>query len=292
MKTTNTWGKKVLQHQYPPILERFPRLIHLLYAWNRWSQLRNWYVKRALSKLFSEMAGPFTCCDVGCGEGMHVLPYAKKYSHGSFEGVDHQVTHIRFLHSYRNRFSQDNFSLIFQDIATFSRRRCYDLITCIGVLQYVDADEQVLKQFYKALQPGGKCLVYVPIEGRFICRLLQQWLSQLPTYDSLQDKKRTYSAAEIEAKFLESGFGIVGKTYTYGFWGKVAYELQAFWLAIILHFSMVFKIGAAIGLLLSMPLILGMMVLDFATPVSRGNGLLLLGRKPVGGISKRPFQGA
>jgi glycosyltransferase involved in cell wall biosynthesis len=72
-----------------------------------------------------------------------------------------------------------------------------DTVLCINVLEHIGPDEQVLKEFYRILAPGGRAVVLVP-QGK--------WL-----YGSMDESvghKRRYSRSDLAARMERAGFRV------------------------------------------------------------------------------------
>ena len=103
-----------------------------------------------------------------------------------------------------------------EDAALWKDERI-DTVLCSGVLERLGPDEEVLRRFHDALEPGGHCLVVVPAE-----------MSLYNALDRAQGHQRRYGAAELREKMERAGFEVVfsrsvGKlaSLAWWLWGRV-----------------------------------------------------------------------
>ena len=205
-KISNRWGEQILTHTYPSILLNRPGLIRFIYFWNRATQLRNWYVGRSLRKMLRSGPRDFVLMDVGFGEGMYLLPCSKRYPNAHLEGIEKTLSHIHFTHTYRQKYELNNVSLYFQEVENLKRTHWADFVLCVGVLQYIEEDEKVLARLHQVLKPGGKCLLYIPVNGDFVIPGFGAFYEGGANYEKKQGRKRVYEPSEFLAKVKKNGF--------------------------------------------------------------------------------------
>ncbi len=166
-----------------------------------------------------------------------------------------------------------------QEVEYLDRAQQVDIILCVGVLQYIEKDELVLKNLFQVLKPGAKCLLYVPVRGAYVIPGFQAFYERKMNYEKRQERKRIYEPEAFIQQVQVAGFAIDELTPTYGFWGKWTYEIYTYFLSLMLHESLFGKILGGLGMLLFLPIQWIGMTLDFCLPVKKGNGLLVIARK-------------
>ena len=273
---SDTWGKRILSHRYPPLFYKYPGIIHWVYVWNRLTQLRNWYVAWALKKLLRQMPEDFSFLDVGFGEGMYLLPLISRFPKATFEGIDKGLSHIQFAHVYRQKLDSTRLSLCLQNVENLDRIKEFDLICCIGVLQYVEQDLALLKAIKKSLKPNGKLLLYVPINGHYVIPAFGRFYEQHSNYERIQKRKRINTLGEMMDKIQQARFEVEVQSFTYGFWGKLGYEGYTFFLTSLLHSPVFLKPLFFLLLIIFLPFQLLCMAIDFLLPLKSGNGVMLI----------------
>ncbi len=73
-----------------------------------------------------------------------------------------------------------------------------DTVLCINVLEHVENDAEVLRQFHELLVPGGRCIMIVPAGKSLYCRL-----------DRELGHYRRYNAEELRERMQRAGFDII-----------------------------------------------------------------------------------
>jgi SAM-dependent methyltransferase len=77
----------------------------------------------------------------------------------------------------------------------------FDVLAAFDVIEHIAEDELVLRNFHRAIKPGGGCLITVP---------QHQWLWS--PVDEAACHKRRYSARDLHAKVEATGFRILRST--------------------------------------------------------------------------------
>ena len=154
-----------------------------------------------------------------------------------------------------------------------------NLITCIGLLQYIDDDIAALRQLCGMLGPEGKLLLYVPINGTIHLPIYRYLLNKFEHYETVNNRKRIYHYSDIASKMQTAGLQIEQTQFTYGIFGRLSHEITNCFLLIILSANWLFKCLACLLFLPAIPLILLLMLLDYVLPVKHGNGVLIIGKK-------------
>lgn len=264
-------------HTYPNLMLRHPRLIHLLYFWNRLilqrNNVTNWALVAELKKIQKG-----TLLDAGCGEGFFVLPNAKKFPQINFTGWDKNKDHLFFGKHYSQVQKLKNTTFESNDLTAPTSKIKADILLCIGTLQYIENDKLVLSNFYNSLNRNGTAFIYSPINGKMILPIYRHYFNKKNHYEKEQNRKRVYSEKEISAKINRAGFRIVDKKYTYGNLGIIGHEIYSMFLIGITNggfFSWLF----IILLFLFLPIILLLIYLDLFIKKSNGNGVLLILKK-------------
>jgi len=270
-------------HRYPEILYKFPQAVKLYHFINNAATLRNWYVKNTLKKLLINLPYPFHIYDTGCGSGDILLPCAGKYKTSFFTGIDRIQENIKLCKSFADKSLLTNCNFSTGNIETYIPERPVDLITCITVLQYCKNETEVLKCFYKSLNPNGILLLYVPVNYKRIFRwfdTLRSVKGKTVDYDSTMGIYHHFTDLEIKDKVKAAGFSISESITTYKTCGKISFELYSSFLTIvkILPFFTGFLLFPIF--LIIYPLILILMFLDLFQRNNDGNGLLLIAKKP------------
>ncbi|MBS4064572.1 MAG: methyltransferase domain-containing protein [Chitinophagaceae bacterium] len=215
---------------------------------------------------------PCTIVDFGCGEGQYIVPFTKQINSATFIGADYHLPSVELM----NQFGIANLSGQLFNLETDQLAHMVDIGLCVGVLQYISEDELALKNMYLSLKKEGKLLLYVPINGIFLTKVYPYIFQRFEQYESVNNRKRVYTENELLEKVERAGFTVRKKIYTYGTAGKLSHELLNSCTTLIVSGSYLFKSVAGFCLILFYPIILLLMMMDFISKKSNGNGLLLI----------------
>jgi len=262
-------------HTYPPLLLRRPRLIRFIHAWNLLVLQRNQVTRRKVLRLLPGLPPGSLVVDAGCGDGQHIFPYWRKFPKLRFWGIDKNSGHIAFCKKYGGAGPNDTQPLFFhQNLKALAWENEADLLLAIGILQYIEDDRAVLKNFYKTLKANGKLVVYTPVNGRSVLPLYRYFFEKKEHYEKSQDRKRVYAPGEIFEKLAAAGFEVTAFRYTYGTLGIAGHELYSLLLMGLGSAGVrAWLFVPALAALL--PLILLLNRVDAVLPKKNGNGLLL-----------------
>ena len=256
---------------------KFPQFIHFVYRWNGLLLQRNKVVKAELKKSLRSI-GSGQVMDAGCGEGMFILPYAQNYSNVRFTGIDNNQNNIDFCEKYKSQKNLSNASFLNQSLESDFFDQTFDLIYCIGTLQYLEDDVATLTRFHQHLKEKGTLIVYSPINGKTILDLYKHHIENKNNYEIQQNRKRIYLETELTKKLKTAGFDTVTKKYTYGYFGILGHEIYSVAL-IKIGSSEYFFWAYCILLIIFLPIILLLINVDYLLKKNNGNGLLLILKK-------------
>jgi SAM-dependent methyltransferase len=261
-------------HSYPDFLLRQPSLIGLIHGWNYMVLQRNWVARRGLRKLLVELASGSLVLDAGCGDGQHILPLARKFPGLQFWGYDKNNDNIAFCKKFTQDSGGFNLHFFLENLEEMNLEGAAAIILCIGTLQYIPNDENVLQNFREALKPSGTLLLYVPVNGRTVLPFYPYFFEKLSHYEKSQNRQRIYLPEEVFEKVESAGFKVKQRRFTYGPLGIAGHEIYSLLLMGIGNagsWAWVF----ALGLIALLPVILILKGVDFVIPKKNGNGLLL-----------------
>jgi SAM-dependent methyltransferase len=173
--------------------------------------------------------------DAGCGNGLWSFYLARKFHHHQILGIDVRQEAIDLCNQIKHAFSLPNlhFRVLPFDGIDFDKE--FDIILSFFSLHYsYETDVEILGRFAKALKPGGRLLITVPVTRV----LLESPLINSKDMDSsitnkfgipvdLDELGRHYSSEELISKLAATGFmpqqvhRLVGR---FGQWSKLMYS--------------------------------------------------------------------
>lgn len=134
--------------------------------------------KRLVEELLADVVVPGSAVlEVGCGPGIMVDYFLQR--NAVYHGLDLSTEMIAMCRAKFQTIDSARFligdvqRLVFQD-------KCFDLVLCLGVLEYVPAEARALREVARVLKPGGT----------FLFSSINKW-SPFNTWDRLVYRKAT-----------------------------------------------------------------------------------------------------
>lgn len=158
-------------------------------AGNFWFRARNHLIAWALKKYFPAVR---TMLEVGCGTGFVLSGLKQRFPELQLSGSE---IYCAGLGITQTRIQQA--SLFQMDARAIPFIDEFDVIGAFDVIEHIADDELVLRQFFRAIKPGGGILLTVP-QHRFLWSPL----------DDAAHHVRRYSRGELETKVRSAGFKI------------------------------------------------------------------------------------
>ncbi|MGE4233907.1 MAG: class I SAM-dependent methyltransferase [Bacteriovoracia bacterium] len=236
--------------------------------------LRFLWLNYFLKKLTLRGKKPKTVLDAGCGSASYSIFLAKYFPLSSITGVDLNQSDISRARALASVLELNNLHFEQHDLTKTNSTK-FDLIVCIDVLEHIKENTLVLKSLIDNLEANGTLLVHVPdIE----------WLDHAIFGHDKYENYREFERKEHIGKNLtltnftqvasQKGAVVLMHQYTFGFWGRLAWELN--------QLSMEKQVGS---LLRSLIIPIAKAFCRFELLLSRSkwfSGLLGFGKKPGG----------
>jgi SAM-dependent methyltransferase len=160
---------------------------------NFWFQARNALVSWALRQYFP---APKSLLEVGCGTGFVLSGVAQACPDTQLLGSEIFIDGLSFAAERVKRAA-----FVQMDARRIPYVEEFDVVAAFDVIEHIEEDELVLRNFWQALKPGGGVLLTVP---------QHQWLWS--ESDKYACHVRRYSAGELHAKLERAGFDVVRST--------------------------------------------------------------------------------
>jgi 2-polyprenyl-3-methyl-5-hydroxy-6-metoxy-1,4-benzoquinol methylase len=236
--------------------------------------LREWYVKRALRELLRGKKESFTMFDAGSGFGQYSYYCANHFPTASIYAVDVKEEQIADCRSFFSRMKLANISFEVEDLTVPKHTNRFDFILSVDVMEHIQDDVQVFKNFFQALKSGGKVIINTPSN-----------LGGSDAHDEsdasfIEEHARNgYSVDDITRKLKSAGFQIEGVSYTYGPIGSIAWRLGIKYPMLLLNKSKLLFIVLPFYYIATLWLTLLLMYADYESHNTHGTGLLVVAVK-------------
>lgn len=160
------------------------------------------------------------------------------------------------------------------DLTCLSDKDYFNLILCVDVMEHINDDLQVFRNFYNALLPDGYLLISTPSDkgGSDV---------HGGKGESFIDEhvRNGYSINDISGKLKTVGFDLIKIHYTYGKPGSLSWKLSMKYPVRLLNTSYLFFIILPFYYIVFFPVSLILNIFDLYLNHSSGTGLLVEARK-------------
>jgi SAM-dependent methyltransferase len=258
----NSLGKVFNHSPYLRII--FYRLLDLLL-------LRAWHIKKEIKNLSLPKTTPLNILDAGSGFGQYSHYLARRFPNAVILGVDVKTEQVADC----NRFAASlNLSqrLTFEvaDLTSFTSATPCDLILSVDVMEHIEEDERVFRNFATSLKPGGTLLISTPSDqgGSDVHHDHEESFIDEHVRDG-------YNLNDIREKLLRAGFSNISARYSYGKPGSLAWRLSMKYPISLLNLSKAFFILLPLYYLLTFPLAMVLNALDTRITHRSGTGLIV-----------------
>jgi SAM-dependent methyltransferase len=268
--------------QYEPIkrsLGRFfagsPFLRKTLYLLLDLLLLRTWHVKKALRKIARQYPAEASVLDAGSGFGQYTWRMSRMNSRWKIRAIDINEEQITDCNSFFQKTGLSERVMFYTaDLTTLNDNNCYDLILSVDVMEHIEEDIRVFKNFYKSLKNNGILLISTPSDkgGSDVHGDSEKSFIDEHVRDG-------YSIQDITEKLTIAGFSSVEAGYTYGKPGNISWRLSMKYPIRMLNISYIFFILLPFYYLIFFPVSIILNIFDLCLNHKTGTGLLVTARK-------------
>jgi len=263
------------KHRAGKIVKKSPFLRKVFYFALGVLFLRSWHFHRALKKAGQNLPQDASVLDAGSGMGQHSWWMARRFRNWKIKGIDIISEQIKDCNEFFRKSGMEN-RVNFEeaDLVNYCDKNRYDLIVSVDVIEHIENDNQVFRNFYNSLKKGGLLILTTPSDkgGSGITS----------TRDSsfIQEHVRNgYSIEEITGKLDSVGFKNVRTAYTYGKAGNISWLISVKYPALLIDISPLFAIFLPFYYALVLPAALILNSIDVNTINKTGTGLLVTAEK-------------
>jgi SAM-dependent methyltransferase len=237
--------------------------------------LRTWHVKKALRKIAIGFPAEAFVLDAGSGFGQYSWRMSKINSRWKIKAIDINSEQIEDCNRFFGKAGlSGRVTFRTDDLITLSDFNCYNIILSVDVMEHIEKDVQVFKNFYKSLKDNGVLLISTPSDkgGSDV---------HDDTEESFIDEhvRDGYSIKEITEKLSLAGFRNIEASYTYGRPGNISWRLSMKYPIKMLNVSYLFFIILPFYYLILFPVSIILNIFDLLLTHKTGTGLLVSARK-------------
>jgi len=256
--------------QYDKVKDKFAVLIDksavfrkLFYLLLDMLLLRQWYVKREIKKYFP-VEKPLRFYDAGAGFGQYSYFILKKFKKAEVHAVDLKTDYMDSFARYAEEIGWQNFTIQQADLVDYTPKESFDLIIAIDILEHIEDDKQVLQNFRKVLDKGGKLIISSPSNFDESAKFTAEHV------------RPGYSKEDICSKLEKAGFNIRSFEYSYGKFGQIYWKLALKIPLSMISKSKVLTIFLPIYYILFYPIAFVFMLLDYYHKNKIGTGVIVV----------------
>lgn len=219
------------------------------------------YVRSLYFKKFLPKKSYKKILDAGCGAGEYSFFLAEKFPNAKIYACDFFEKAVEQGKQTQRKMGLNNIKFFQHDLRN-PVKETFDLVVSIDVLQDLSEKEKVLENLYNALGRKGVIFLHVPFFERKVEKDKKEISEELSGEKS--------SEKEILELVEKTGFKVVEKKLTFGFFAYLAWKLDA-----ILSEKKLFLLRAFL-----LPFLKAFSLLDLYAENRKGIALMILAEKP------------
>lgn len=181
-------------------------------------QIRSLYFKKITSNLVGKKFKKIL--DAGSGIGIYTLLLSKNFKNSKITGIDIDGNKLKSSKLIINEQLIENAEFLYLDLKKLQKKLTYDFIVNIDVLEHIDNYKVVLKNFHNALKKEGYLYIHVPQPNQ------KRIFNEFKTWKHESHVREGITKAQLENSLKNLGFEIINSTETFGFFGKLSWELN------------------------------------------------------------------
>ena len=196
----------------------FYRLLDLLL-------LRAWHVNKVLKKL--NLPENAAILDAGSGFGQYTFRMSNLFPKAKIKALDVKTEQIADCNDFMSKIGKsDRVKFEVGDLTQYVEKDTYSFILSVDVMEHIEEDVQVFKNFYASLKENGTLLISTPSD---------QGGSDSHDHDHDHDGingfidehvRDGYGIQDITEKLTLAGFKNIKTKYSYGKPGSIAWRLS------------------------------------------------------------------
>lgn len=233
--------------------------------------LRTWHIKKELKIFRKNNPEKLDILDAGAGYGQYTFYLSDISSEWNIKAVDLKKEQIDDCNTFFKKINRDDqVKFEFADLVEFTEEEKYSLILSVDVMEHIEDDEKVFRNFIKSLKPGGSLLISTPSD---------KGGSDVHYHDDSsfieEHVREGYNAGDIKKKLKKAGFDKISVKYSYGKPGQISWKLSMKYPILLLNISKWFFAVLPFYYLLTFPVSLILNFLDVKIKHKTGTGLIV-----------------
>lgn len=235
----------------------------LLRAWHVHKELRAW--KNTLSDKKN-----ISVLDAGAGFGQYTYWLNRRNPSWKILSVDVKDEQVADCNNFFKKIGAKDVLFQVGDLTKFRKENSFDLVVCVDVMEHIEEDVEVFKNFVVSMKPGAMLLISTPsdqggsdVHGEGETSFIEEHV------------RDGYNIGDIERKLKGAGFSRVEARYSYGAPGKISWRLSMKYPILMLGASKLFFIILPFYYIIAYPISYGLNWMDVNGNHKTGTGLVV-----------------
>lgn len=166
-----------------------------------------------------------TILDAGSGIGAYTFWVAEKFPRSKIIGGEIDRKKIISSTQIKKALKLKNVSFLYSDITKKQMKNKFNLVISIDILEHIHDYENVIKNFSYLLKREGYLYIHVPQPNqKRIFKISKDWHHNDHVREGISKKK-------LSDTLKTQGFKLISSKETFGFYGKLAWEINHFTLS-------------------------------------------------------------
>ncbi|MDR0941109.1 MAG: class I SAM-dependent methyltransferase [Bacteroidales bacterium] len=249
-----------------------PWLRKLFYAMLNLLLLRTWHIRKQFKQWAQTAPADARLLDAGAGYGQYVYYMSKFSKLWKITGIDLKQEQVDDCNRFFARIGKGNqVQFVAGDLTKFVTPQAQDFILCVDVMEHIEDDEAVFRNFHQLLKGGGTLLISTPSDkgGSDV----HDHSDESFVGEHVRDG---YNMEDISEKLKNAGFSQVAAYYSYGTPGSIAWKLSMKYPILLLNCSKLFFVLLPFYYCIVFPWCLLLNFLDVKMEHKQGTGLIVM----------------